>query len=85
MYLPGEIHERIKDLRLNKGLSQKDLCNITGIVPSQLSRIENGKIDDISNDTLIKLSKKIIEYLKKTEPNEQNKQYFSLNQYIQLK
>jgi len=57
MYLPGEIHERIKDLRLNKGLSQKDLCNITGIVPSQLSRIENGKIDDISNDTLIKLSK----------------------------
>ena len=43
MYLPGEIHERIGDLRSSKGLSQKELSEIIGIVPSQLSRIESGK------------------------------------------
>jgi len=57
MYLPGEIHERIGDLRSNKGLSQKELSDIIGIVPSQLSRIESGKIRNISSDVLIKLAK----------------------------
>jgi len=57
MYLPGEIHERIGDLRSSKELSQKELSDIIGIVPSQLSRIESGKIQNISSDILIKLAK----------------------------
>ena len=56
MHLPGEIHERIGDLRSGKGLSQKQLSEIIGIVPSQLSRIESGKIQSISSDILIKLA-----------------------------
>ena len=57
MYLPGTINERIGDLRTSRGLSQKELCDMIGVVPSQLSRIEQGKIQNISNDILIKLSK----------------------------
>ena len=57
MYLPGTIFERIGDLRSSKGWSQKKLSEITGIVTSQLSRIENGNIKNISSDILIKLAK----------------------------
>jgi len=57
MYLPGAINERIGDLRTSRGLSQKELCDMIGVVPSQLSRIEQGKIQNISSDILIKLSK----------------------------
>ena len=57
MYLPGTIYERIGDLRTSRGLSQKKLSDITGIVPSQLSRIETGAIEHISSDILIKLAK----------------------------
>jgi len=57
MHLPGTINERIGDLRTSKGLSQKELCDMIGVVPSQLSRIEQGKIQNISSDILIKLSK----------------------------
>ena len=57
MYLPGTIYERIGDLRSSKGWSQKKLAEITGIVTSQLSRIENGNIEHISSDILIKLAK----------------------------
>lgn len=39
MYLPGTPGEIIGDLRTARGLSKKQLSEITGIVPSQLSRI----------------------------------------------
>jgi transcriptional regulator with XRE-family HTH domain len=57
MYLPGTPGEIIGDLRTARGLSKKQLSDITGIVPSQLSRIENGKIKNISSDILIKLAR----------------------------
>jgi len=57
MYLLGTTYERIGDLRTSRGWSQKKLSEITGIVTSQLSRIENGNIDNISSDILIKLAK----------------------------
>lgn len=56
MILPGTPNERMGDLRTNMGLSQKELSKITGIAPSQLSRIENGEIKSISSDILIKLA-----------------------------
>ena len=56
MYLPGTIYDRIGDLRTSRGWSQKKLSEITGIVTSQLSRIENGNIENISSDILIKLA-----------------------------
>ena len=57
MYLPGTIYERIGDLRTSRGWSQKKLSDITGIVSSQISRIETGAIEHISSDILIKLAK----------------------------
>ncbi len=57
MYLPGTPGEIIGDLRTARGLSKKQLSEITGIVPSQLSRIENGKIKNISSDILIELAR----------------------------
>jgi transcriptional regulator with XRE-family HTH domain len=56
MHLPGTIHEKIGDLRASKGWSQKELSEITGIAASQISRIENGSIENISSDILIKLA-----------------------------
>jgi transcriptional regulator with XRE-family HTH domain len=57
MYLPGTINERICDLRMSKKLSQKELSEIIGVAPSQISRIENGEIQKISGDVLVKLAK----------------------------
>ena len=55
-YPPGTIQERIGDLRTSQGWSQKKLSEISGIVTSQLSRIESGFIENISSDILIKLA-----------------------------
>jgi len=57
MYLPGTVNERICDLRMSKKLSQKELSEIIGVAPSQISRIENGEIQKISGDVLVKLAK----------------------------
>jgi transcriptional regulator with XRE-family HTH domain len=51
------ISERIGDLRTSRKLSQKELSEMAGIAPSQLSRIESGKMKTISSDILIKLAK----------------------------
>ncbi len=57
MYLAATIPERIGDLRTGRKLSQKELSELVGIAPSQLSRIESGKMKTISSDILIKLAK----------------------------
>lgn len=51
------VSERIGDLRVAKGFSQKELCKLINITPSQLSRIESGETKNISVDVLLKLSK----------------------------
>ena len=50
------INERITDLRTMGGLSQKELTEKIDVPASTLSRIEQGKISNVSNDVLIKLS-----------------------------
>ena len=57
MSLPGTPNDRIGDIRTFNNLTQKELSDITGISPSQLSRIESGEIKNISSDILIKLAK----------------------------
>lgn len=57
MYLPGSIHERIGDLRTSRGLQQKELAELVGISPSQISRIETGESKNITADTIAKLAK----------------------------
>ena len=51
------IYERISELRKDKGLTQKGLCEIAGITTTQLNRIERGITGTVSSDALIKLSK----------------------------
>jgi transcriptional regulator with XRE-family HTH domain len=50
------IGERIGDLRVAKGLSQKELCKLIDVTPSQLSRIESGETKNINVEVLLKLS-----------------------------
>jgi len=57
MSLPGTPNDRIGDIRTYKDLTQKELSDLAGISPSQLSRIESGEIKNISSDILIKLAK----------------------------
>jgi transcriptional regulator with XRE-family HTH domain len=51
------IPERIGDLRTSRNLSQRELSEMAGVAPSQLSRIESGKIKTISSDILVRLAK----------------------------
>lgn len=50
-------NERITDLRVNMGLSQKELSQQIHVNPAQLSRIESGETRHISSDLLIKFAK----------------------------
>jgi len=51
------VHERISETRKDKGFSQKKLCELAGITPTQLSRIESGTSETVSSDVLVKLAK----------------------------
>ena len=63
--------EKIKELRESKGISQYRLAELTGINRSTINRYENGSIQKISFDNLLKICealeidiKEIIEKLK---------------------
>ena len=47
--------EKIKSLRESKGISQYRLAELTGINRSTINRYENGSIQKISFDNLIKI------------------------------
>ena len=49
------IGEKIKELRENKGISQYRLAELTGINRSTINRYENGSIQKISFDNLLKI------------------------------
>ena len=49
------IGEKIKELREDKGISQYRLAEITGINRSTINRYENGSIQKISFDNLLKI------------------------------
>ena len=49
--------EKIKELRESKGMSQYRLAEITGINRSTINRYENGSIQKISFDNLLKICK----------------------------
>ena len=49
------IGEKIRDVRENKGMSQYRLAEITGINRSTINRYENGSIQKISFDNLLKI------------------------------
>lgn len=42
--LPGNIHEKIGDLRVEHELTKKQMAADLGIAASQLTHIENGEI-----------------------------------------
>jgi transcriptional regulator with XRE-family HTH domain len=51
-----EIAKRIRALRISKGLSIDDVARTTGLTPTFLTRIENGK-SDLSAEHLIAIAK----------------------------
>jgi transcriptional regulator with XRE-family HTH domain len=55
--LPGNIHERIGDLRIEAGKTKKEVSEQTGIQQSQLSRMENDENKNISHKDIITLAK----------------------------
>jgi len=50
------IRDRITKARKNRLLTQKKLCELADITPTQLSRIESGVTETVSSDVLIKLA-----------------------------
>lgn len=57
VYLPGNISERVRELREERGLTRKELAHLSEVNESLLGRIENGKIHKIQDDALQKLAK----------------------------
>lgn len=55
-YLPGNISERVRELREERGLTRKELAQQSGVNESLLGRIENNKIRKIQDDALQKLA-----------------------------
>ena len=51
------IGKRIKILRLDRGLTQGDIEEATGVSRSHISKIESGKVTNPGLDTLEKISK----------------------------
>ena len=56
-WLPGNISDRVRDLRKEWGLTRKELAQRSGVDESLLGRIENSKIRKIQDDALTKLAK----------------------------
>ena len=54
--LPGNVHEKIGDLRIEKGLTKKQVSKDLGIPASQLTRIENEDIKSIGHELVIKFA-----------------------------
>lgn len=54
--LPGNVHEKIGDLRIEKGLTKKRVSKDLGIPASQLTRIENEDIKSIGHELVIKFA-----------------------------
>ena len=56
MYPTLTLQEKLKDLRIAKGLTTEQLANATGISKSALNNYENNEFKDISHVSLVKLA-----------------------------
>ena len=56
-FLPGNIRDRIVDLKRMTNVNNKTIAEKTGISESLLSRIESGKQLTVSDDVILKLAK----------------------------
>lgn len=54
--LPGNVHEKIGDLRIERDLTKKQVSEDLGIPASQLTRIENEDIKSIGHELVIKFA-----------------------------
>ena len=52
-----ELGQKIKQARLQKGLTQEELGNIFGLQKSAIAKYENGRVVNIKRSTLQKLAK----------------------------
>lgn len=51
-----EIGQKIKEARLQKGLTQEELGNIVGVQKSAIAKYESGRVVNIKRSTLQKLA-----------------------------
>ena len=52
-----ELGQKIKEARLEKGLTQEELGKIVGLQKSAIAKYENGRVVNIKRSTLQKLAK----------------------------
>lgn len=52
-----DIGQKIKQARINKGLTQEDLGKLVGLQKSAIAKYENGRVVNIKRSTLQKLAK----------------------------
>ena len=55
-FLPGDIGQRIRELREQRDIKQEKLAEILNINKATLSRIERGETKTVGSDILMKLA-----------------------------
>ena len=53
----GEFGDRIKELRLARGLTQEELGELTGLQKSAIAKYENGKTENMKRAVIMKMAK----------------------------
>jgi repressor LexA len=48
--------DRIKQLRIDKGLTQEELGNILGLQKSAIAKYENGRVENLKQSTIKKMA-----------------------------
>ena len=51
-----KVGDRIRDLRVSRGLTQEELGNILGVTKGAIQKYENGQIRNFKSDTIKKLT-----------------------------
>ena len=59
MFLPGDVHNRVSDLRWANRISMEDLAKRVGVSRSTISRIESGDVKRINAEVIKKMAQEL--------------------------
>lgn len=59
VYLTGDLRFRLKNLMMERNVSQSQLAKVAGISESTLSRFMSGQIQDLSAESVIRIARKL--------------------------
>ena len=59
VYLTGDLRFRLKNLMMERSVSQSQLAKVAGISESTFSRFMSGQIQDLSSESVIRIAREL--------------------------